>query len=143
MAIPKSEKLIQEESLQTGAATPSFVNPIDTLSGDVIKIKPIDCLNDWVAVLQFKIETNIAMPTGEGYKNEGIVIGVGSGVPDGAGGMTKSALNVGDVVMFQDRAIAARIQSDSEPYAGKTVLMLMEKNIFCKLKPVPFEILNA
>jgi co-chaperonin GroES (HSP10) len=141
MAIPKSAKLLEDEAAQAEASTPPLAGLPKEFSEDgPVTIKPVECLNDWVAVMQFRVHTTIEMPEGEGYKNEGIVIGVGKGLPDGSGGRLTPQLSLGDVVMFQDRAIAAKIQSDSAPYSGKIILMLSEKNVLCKLAPVPFEI---
>ena len=67
------------------------------------------------------------------YKNEGLVVGVGPGVTDGAGGRLLPQVIVGDYVMFGERLVIQKIQSDSPPYQNQVVIIVSEKNIICKL----------
>lgn len=108
----------------------------------VIKIKPVDCLNEFVAVLPFKIETDIVVPNVQ-YKNEGVVIGIGPGLPDNAGGRTKSQLQLGDVVVFQDRNVVLKMDDGGGYYKNNVVLIISEKSLICRLDPVKFEVLDA
>jgi co-chaperonin GroES (HSP10) len=95
-----------------------------------------------VAVLQASIETTIELAGTEGqFKNEGLVIGVGPGIADGAGGRLKPSVEVGDYVMFGPRNIAATLEPGDGPYKGKKVVIVSERNILCSLPgSIPYEI---
>lgn len=135
MAIPKSAKAAKEDAVKVGGTVvPTFGAVTVEPEPDTYQIRPIECLNDYVAIQQFQIETTLALASEEQkYKNEGIVVGVGPGNPDGAGGRLKPSVEVGDVVMFGERNIIAKIQSDKPPYQGKNVILMAERNILCKL----------
>jgi co-chaperonin GroES (HSP10) len=100
----------------------------------------VKCHNDFVAILQATIETTIELAGMEGqFKNEGVVIGIGPGIADGAGGRLAPSVSLGDYVMFGSRNVVATLEPDSGPYKGKKVVIVSERNILCSL-PSPIEI---
>jgi co-chaperonin GroES (HSP10) len=139
MATPKSAKLLREEATEN-LTKKLIYNKHDEESSGPIKIKPIDCLNEFVAVLMFRIKSDIELPEMQKYKNEGIVIGVGPGMADSNGQRVKSQLQIGDVVIFMERNIVMEINAESEPYKGQRVIILSERNIICKAPPVEFKV---
>lgn len=143
MAIPKSKVLITSENNGREEQTQSAVlKTVGKSSETKLKIRPVGCCNDFVAVLQSEIDTFLALGSSEEkYRNEGIVVGIGPGISDGVGGRLKLTVNVGDYVMFGAKNIVTTIQPDNGPYAGKKVAILSERNIICKLpNPIQFEI---
>lgn len=135
MATPKSKKLQEEE-----AGTPERTEAPSAIAVAVpepegpIQVREVKCLNDFVAILLFEIESSVVMPDADSkYKNEGLVVGVGPGISDGAGGRLECQVEVGDVVMFGERNVIASIASDSPPYAGRKVAIVSDRNLICKL----------
>lgn len=146
MAIPKSGKLAREVYAPTqndDAVQPASTDVAGPVLFDLepIKIREVACCNEFVAVLPFRINTGLQLAADQQYKNEGIIIGVGPGLPNGAGGRCPSQFRLGDVVAFQDRAVVQKMESQSPPYKGRSVYIMSERNILCKLPPVPFEII--
>lgn len=133
---PKSDKLKREEEASqtrdvSGAI--ALADPPVVQEGPV-KVRIVDCCNDFVAILQTQILSTIELSDADSsYKNEGLVIGVGPGVADGAGGRLTPQVIVGDYVMFGERNVVQQIRSDSPPYQGQLVIIVSEKNIICKL----------
>lgn len=147
MAIPKSKKLAAEEAAEQANVAISEPSPPDAPQPnspkDLIKIREVKCLNDFVAILQFEHEGTIVRPEDSKLKNEGMIVGVGSGAPDGAGGRLPPQVKIGEVVMFSGNP-AAVVESQSPPYVGRRVIITSERNLICKLrKPVPFEYYDA
>lgn len=140
MAVPKSKKLEREEA--AGAATQTTPPPATKRDAGPVTIRPVKCHNDFVAVLQATIETTIELAGVEGqFKNEGLVIGVGPGIADGAGGRLEPTVAVGDYVMFGPRNIAATLEPGDGPYKGKKVVIVSERNVLCSLPgSIPYEI---
>jgi co-chaperonin GroES (HSP10) len=141
MSIPKSSKLRREEQIKPNSdALPSFVRDAEPAPAGIIKIREVPCCNDYVAVRLFTQESSIALPEGQKHKNEGIVIGVGPGVPttDG-GGRVPSQLKVGDVVMFLMKNVITEVESEKPPYKGFRVVILSERSILLKLPSVEYE----
>jgi len=133
MAIPKSEKLSKEESQPAEMRAPSvLLEDTDTAVGP-LQIREVQCLNDFVAILQAKNESSIAMPDAAKYRNEGVVVGVGPGVADGAGGRLKPCVEIGDMVVFGEKNVVMAMEPDAPPYAGNKVVIVSERNIICKL----------
>jgi co-chaperonin GroES (HSP10) len=136
MPIPKSDKLSKEES-QEGpqeVKAPAALATADPTQEGPVRIREVQCLNDFVAVLQSSSQSSIAVPDQSSlYKNEGIVVGVGPGIGDGHGGRLEPTVKIGDVVMFGERNIAAMLESDKPPYAGHRVVIVAERNLLCKL----------
>lgn len=141
MASPKSAKLLREESAAPTKSQPfsSLIGVEDFQSGP-IKIRPIPCLGEFVAILLFRVQSDIQLPGNQQFRNEGIVVGIGPGLPDGAGGRVPTQLKLGDVVLFQDRSIVLDIDSDKPPYKGQRVIIISERSLICKLPKVEFVI---
>jgi len=144
MATPKSAKLLREEATDSDRGEDIYIpssfmveTPEDP-SGP-IEIREIPCLNEFVAILLFRIKSDIVMPDKQQYRNEGIVVGIGPGLPDGVGGRVITQLQLGDVVLFQDRNIVLDITSDKPPYKGQKVVIISERSLICKLPPVEFK----
>lgn len=107
----------------------------------VFKIAPITTVNDWVVVIPFVIEAGILLPNTADYRNIGIVVGCSSSVPRGEV-LGPSALKHGDVVLFQKKSVVGEMAINQDPYLGKRLIILSERNIFCKLPKVKYEILD-
>jgi co-chaperonin GroES (HSP10) len=142
MAIPKSAKLLKEEAAEPKPRKLIYDIQEEDTTGP-IKIKPVDCLNDFVAVLLFRIKSDIELPEMQKYKNEGVVVGVGPGLPDNSGGRIKTQLKIGDVVVFMERNVVMEINTANDPYKGQRIIILSERNLICKLPPVEFTLVNA
>ena len=131
--IPKSNKLAKEDSQPIEIKAPSAYLADKTQIYGVLKLRVVQCLNDFVAILQSTTQSNIALPDQSRYKNEGIVVGVGPGLSDGAGGRLAPCVAIGDVVMFGEKNVVTALESDSPPYAGHRVAIVSERSIICKL----------
>lgn len=107
-----------------------------------IKIKPIECLNEFVAILVTTIDSTIQLTESTKYKNEGMVVGIGPGLPDGSGSRTKSQLELGDMVFFKENNIAMILDPDSGFYKGKRIIIISEKSLVLKLPPKQFTLVN-
>lgn len=107
-----------------------------------IKIKKIECLNEFVAVLVTTVESSITLTENARFKNEGIVVGVGPGLPDGNGGRTASQLALGDSVLFKDNNVALQLDPDNGFYKGKRIIIISEKSLICKLPKKEFTIVE-
>ena len=139
MAIPKSKKLMNEEDQKPRSELPAaLIEPLPEVVDGPIQVREIGCLNDFVAILQLEHAGVIARPDDSKLKNEGLVVGVGPGAPDGAGGRLMPQVKIGDVVMFSGKPITA-IDSQSPPYSGKRVAIISERNLICLL-PTKIEI---
>ena len=142
--IPKTQKMIKEEAAANlGGKDLSETWSLkkkdkDAFDGGVIKIKILDCLNDFVAVLRFQETSTIELPENQRLKNEGIVIGVGPGFVESA----TAKLIVGDVVAFLPRNIVTEIKATQYPYQNQTITILSERNIIMKLDPMPHEFIH-
>ena len=135
--IPKTKKLQMEEEFENMVADDNIqVVPKQVIASGPIRIRRIQTLNDFVAILQFQIETgSIELPESTSkYKNEGMVVGIGPGVYQGA---NRDILNIGDVVVFGAKNIITNISSDSPPYKGRNIVIVSERNIICKLPVSP------
>lgn len=141
MVIPKSSKLAQLEAEAHDGTRLILSNiSLDNEIESVIRIREIPCLNDFVAILVSKRASDIALPEAQKFKNEGIVVGIGPGLPDNNGSRVKTQLQLGDVVLFSERSIAMEIDSDKPPYKNKRVIIIQEKSLICKLPPVEFQL---
>jgi co-chaperonin GroES (HSP10) len=137
MTIPKSDKLSKEEDQDAQETTemkaPAVLTAEEEIQTGPLQIREVQCLNDFVAILQDMTKSSIMVPDASKYKNEGVVVGVGPGIADGAGGRLTPVVSVGEAVMFGAKNIVAEIESDSPPYAGHKVIIVSERNIICKL----------
>jgi hypothetical protein len=113
------------------------------ITDSAILVREVPCCNDFVAILQFQYESasGIELPGETSLKPEGMIVGVGPGLAQ-AGIRAESQLMLGDVVMFMPKSVSATIESKSGPYTGRTVRILSEKAILCKLQPIPFEVVD-
>ncbi|MDB4490167.1 hypothetical protein N9045_01485 [bacterium] len=141
MSIPKSKKLETEIENEAPAKEPLLPKTSKPVTGKIITIKPVDCFNDYVALLQTEIETSIELVgTDSQFKNEGIVIGRGTGMSDGQGGRLELSAQLGDYVMFGNSVVATLQPSDGH-YQGRKVVIISERHLICKLpNNVEFEI---
>lgn len=138
MTIPKAKSLREQAATSTLKST---VVPDDTIKvykpGEVIPIKRVVCYNDFVAILQFRVESTLVMAGEAAFKNEGMVVGVGPGLPGPNGGRTPSQLKLGDVVTFYGNPTTAVVPS-SGVFEGQKIIIVPERYIICGLNPVPF-----
>ena len=137
--IPKTAKLLKEEttsntkiSSEEPKACSKMKKCCDEQDIKEIEIREIKCLNDFVAILRFEEESVIEIPDHQRLKNEGMVIGVGPGVPPTA----NAQVIVGDVVAFMPRNIITEIKGTKYPYEGKTITIVSERNIIMTLDPI-------
>ena len=147
MALPQSEKLAREKAEginpAAGLAAPVAVEPIDPTAP--VRIREVPCLNDNVAILRShtEVQGGIVLAEGMQHKNEGVVLGVGPGIPDGAGGRLPSQVKIGDVVSFLERNIILATSPQAGFYAGRQVVIISERSLLTKLPPVPVEIVEG
>ena len=137
--IPKTAKLIKEEiasntkvNIDESKSCTKAKKCDDDASFQEIAIREIRCLNDFVAILRFEEESVIEIPDNQRLKNEGMVIGVGPGVPP----TTTAHVIIGDVVAFLPRNIVTEIKGTKYPYEGKTITIVSERNIIMTLDPI-------
>ena len=139
--IPKTQKLVDAEkktetcSNKEGACKGACKEKPKAKNDDIIKIRELDVLNDFVAVLRFEEESSIELPENQRLKNEGMVIGVGRATPQEA----RVAIVPGDVVLFLPRNIITEIRGTKYPYEGKTITILSRSNIIMRLDSIAHE----
>lgn len=109
---------------------PSFAEISERRLTDTVQIRPVECYNDFVALLQLRVQSDVIML--DQHKNEGLVVGVGPGISDGAGGRLKPSVSIGDVVIFSERNIVTAIESSRPPYNGERVIILSERSLIAK-----------
>ena len=144
MSIPQSKKLQEEIANETPASKPSVATAESMPKlGKMVQIKPVDCFNDYVAILQTEIETSIELVgTDSQFKNEGIVIGRGTGMGDGNGSRLELSAQLGDYVMFGN-SVVATLQPSEGHYQGRKVVIISERHLICKLpSDIEFEIVE-
>lgn len=145
MPPPKSGKLQREEeeaaakrAVEAQAAVPAKVYS----PGEAIPVKKVKTYNDFVAILQFRIDSGAILVEGNAaYRNEGMVVGTGPGLPNGNGSRCLSQLNLGDVVAFYGNPTTT-LNPTSGIYAGQRVVIVPERAIMCGLNPVPFKVVE-
>lgn len=139
MSIPKSQKLLRAEMKAAVPEIPEEV--IQVVMGDEpIKIKNVPCLNDFVAILQFRVKSSIELGD-TGYKQEGMVTGFGPGLPTASGTRCPSQLKLGKVISFFGQPTLT-LSPKSGVFAGRKVVIVPERNLICYLPQVPFEIVD-
>lgn len=106
-----------------------------------IVIKPIKCYNDFVAILQFRIKSDVLLTEQSAFKNEGIVVGVGPGISAGDGKRCPSQLKIGDVITFFGNSVVKLTPAEGV-YKGQTIIIISERNVICGLAPVEFNIVD-
>ncbi len=144
MAPPRSQLLVNKEK----AASQPHVEVVPEKpvrvykTGETIKIKPVKCYNDFVAILQFRVESTVLIAGPSGFKNEGMVVGVGPGVVSGNGNRCPSQVQLGDVVSFYGNPTTT-IEPQSGPYADQKIVVVTERFLVVGLKPVKFVIVEG
>lgn len=147
MAAPKSATLLAQEKsqmrqVQVPAATP-VIDAAVFEDGKAIQIKPIQCCNEFVAIMPFRFKSSLALLEISTYKNEGIVVGIGPGAPGLDGKRCPSQLVVGDVVIFSNQQMAMKpMVPKSGVYADKQIIVISERAVICKKQPVLFELVS-
>jgi co-chaperonin GroES (HSP10) len=136
MSIPKSQALLDKEAQSTAT---DQAQALDPTTNDVpmlhLPATPIECCNDFVAIMQASNKSALVMT--ESYSNEGVVVGVGPGVSDGAGGRLPLCVEFGDYVMFGERNIVTIIPVGPD----QRMVIVSERNIICKVPNI--EMTNA
>lgn len=143
MAIPKSAKLQREEAANKREPTTSAMLPPQAApETGPLKIRPIKCCNEFVALLRSTIQSSVELAGEAKMLDEGIVVGVGPGVATN-NGRSPSQVALGDRVMFFGAPVTA-INSEGGFYQGKTVIIISERNLLCHLSQQrPFEIVEG
>jgi hypothetical protein len=136
----KSRKMRNEE-----AATPEST-PLDIPTykrETVIRIKPIETLNEYVLVMPFARNTTILLPNTMQYQPYGIVVGVSKNMLAPDGSRVVSALMPGDVIRFWERNVIDHDYKTPDPhYRERRLVLLSERSVLSRLPPVPFEIVD-
>lgn len=145
MPPPKSQKLLREQTEADAVRQQAKESRDETIKvyqpGEEIPIKRVKCYNDYVAILQFRVESTILTVGDHGFKNEGMVVGVGPGLPAADGRRVQSQLNLGDIVTFYGNPITA-LEPKSGVYQGQKIIIVPERSVICGLKPVPFKMVD-
>jgi hypothetical protein len=140
--IPKSKTLRQIESEKSAQQVADQSPPVVAYDpGQKIKIKKVECFNDFVAILQFRIHVNGIELGDSGFKQEGMVVGFGPGLPSTNGTRCPSQLSLGKVVAFYGNPVTS-MEPKQGLFAGHKIIMVSERNIICGLPPVEFEIVE-
>ena len=153
MAIPKSDKLKKElqsdnnkKSIQLPLSFQDLLDKEDNScvgQGGTLKIKKLDCYNDFVAILLNKVKSSIELPTSQQFKNEGVIVGVGSGVPGQAGLSNEPQVKIGDAVIFAARTSALELEPENGFYKGQKIVIVSERSLICKQSsPIQFEVVE-
>lgn len=108
--------------------------------GQEIPIKEIECFNDSVAILQFRISSKLELTSSQ-FKQEGMVVGVGPGLPTSTGTRCPSQLKLGKVVSFYGTPAAA-IEPAAGVYKGQRIIIITERMVLTGLPEVPFRIVE-
>lgn len=89
-----------------------------------IKLKRIDVLNDYVAIL-YDIDTDLEIDKEHisKYTNEGIIVGMG---PEAAADET---IRLGDRVIFRSNKYTT-LQPEAGGYGGRTIAMVKKADLF-------------
>jgi len=138
MAMPKSQKLLRDEAAKSKHDVADTI-PIPVLaSGEPLKIKEIKCCNDFVAILQFRMQSSLELGD-TGYKQEGMVVGVGPGLPTASGARCPSQLSIGDVVTFFGNPTLT-LEPRNGLYSGRKIVIIPERSFICHLPKIPYEV---
>lgn len=136
MAIPKSEKLQAEsnivETIEGPSAYMQATNP--EVFGDERAIKEVFPLNDMIAIWVESSGSTIIMSDKEKYKNEGVVVGTGP---------LATQVQIGDVVLFPEKAPNHIIDSASGFYAGQRIMLMSEKMLLMNLRSIDYTLVDC
>lgn len=140
---PKSQTLREANNQDKKSVIPEEVYQIPAYNpGDTIKIKEVHCCNDFIALVRFRIldkNSPIELPGDAAFKNEGMIVGRGPGLPGTDGKRCPSQFQLGDVIAFHGRP-TLELSPKSGLYANQKVVIVSERSAICKLQQVPFEI---
>ena len=146
MAIPKSEKLKkEEESREIAAQAMQNTDDDEVQNTGLLKIKPVRCLNEYVAILKRRVKTSIVVSNdADMFEQEGIVVGIGPGLPDNCGGRVATQLQLGDVVLISPKTpVAGELLPKYGEYAGQKIVIVQERSLLCIMSTkVEFEIVS-
>lgn len=106
------------------------------------EIAPIETFADWVVVVPFTIDTLLELPADSDYRNIGIVVGRSNSIMSPNGMYVPSRLEYGMVVYFQKRSVIGEMAIHKDPYVGKRLIILSERNIICRLPAIPYKVLD-
>jgi co-chaperonin GroES (HSP10) len=140
MGIPRSDKLLRDQASKAtaGLLLPENVTAVAVPDGP-IPIKEVECLNDFVAILQFRTHSGPIELGEAGFKQEGMVVGVGPGLPTASGIRCQSQLKLGDVVSFYGNPTTT-VEPKNGFYSGKKIVVYPERSMLLRLPPVPFTV---
>jgi co-chaperonin GroES (HSP10) len=137
MAIPKAKSAeAKEHEVEKKALLTSFK---EAKKLDLVKIKPLKCLNDFVAIMPIVIEASIVLPE-TAYTNEGIVVGIGPGLKTEV--RQTNQLEIGDVVLFNSKNTLTKLQPDEGVYKDREIFITQERSIFLVLRKIDFELVE-
>ena len=145
MAIPKSEKLQNEEESEKTVTKVAQDVANEAQDTGPVKIKPVKCLNEFVAILKRRVKTNIVVSSdADMFEQEGIVVGIGPGLPDSCGGRIATQLQLGDVVLISPKTpVAGELLPKYGEYAGQKIVIVQERSLLCIMSTkVEFEIVG-
>lgn len=130
----QSEILQAKELISRDRATlTAKVAPMaDCCSDGVYNIKPVKCLNQFIAILLYKKNSNIVITSDE-YEDKGIVIGTYKNC---------SSLSIGDSVIVPNRGIALTMSPTEGHYSGCKIVFISESSLVCFAEPVKFKVLE-
>ncbi len=137
MAIPKAKSAVEvaDHEVEKKALLTSFK---EAKRESKVDIKPIECLNEFIAIMPIVIESGIVLPE-TAITNEGIVVGVGPGLPSG-GGRVASQLKIGDVVLYNSKNTLTRLEPSEGVYKGKSIFITQERSVYCILRRADFRL---
>lgn len=142
---PKSRVMVegQQRAADLRTAVPQDTSPLAKVYEDneSIPVKRVTCYNDFVAILQFRVKSSIILDEGSSLKNEGMVIGVGPGLPGPDGKRVPSQLKEGDVVLFYGNPTTS-INANSGVYKDQRVVIVPERAVICGLRKRPFHMVE-
>lgn len=138
--VKSSPSIVDKNSPNSiGPALPGELKKIE----NVIRVAPITTFGEWVVILPFYLDTNIILPDSTDYRNVGVVVGKSNSIMAPNGNYVDSRLDYGMVVLFQKSSVVADMFINREPYEGRRLLLLSERNVVLRLPAVPVEILDA
>lgn len=141
--LPKSKKLRDEEaSDHRNPAQPTLMPAQGQLPAGPLKLKSIPCYNHYIALLVLQDPTPIVLPEGVAAIREGVVVGVGPGIPGPDGSRCPPTAQLGDHVLLWQNNIITQLNCKNPPYVGQQVIIVAETSLLCKLGTIewsPFE----
>lgn len=118
------------------------INIRTTSKDKVFKIAPIKCTNEWCFISPFMVESTLLVPMGSDYRNIGVVVGRNPKLVSANGTPYDNPLAIGTVVMFERNSVIQELNFNQEPYDGRRVVLLSQRNVICELPPITVEILD-